>query len=92
MTLAASKNALDLVFKKGAQQTKGPSAGDSRPDLKRPGTLRNPDGTEKPPEEQLKQLPDAQKKGKLIESTTKSKQNVDNMLDKIKSLADAPDE
>ena len=52
-----------------------------RPDLGKPGTRRNPDGTRKNPFDQLDQIKKAQSRDpKAIESTKKSRQNSKNQL------------
>ncbi|HSR69457.1 MAG TPA: RHS repeat-associated core domain-containing protein [Acidobacteriota bacterium] len=49
-------------------------------DLRQPGTLRNPDGTVKDPEDQLQGVTKARDRGQLIETMGKSEQNVENRL------------
>ncbi|MGA2069702.1 MAG: hypothetical protein ABSG86_32415 [Thermoguttaceae bacterium] len=57
-----------------------PEVPPERPDLGTPGTLRNPDGTLKNPVDQLEQVEEAQRRGRLIDSVEKSRQNLNNKL------------
>ena len=57
-----------------------PEVPPERPDLGQPGTLRNPDGTLKNPADQLEQIEEAQRRGRLIDSVEKSRQQLDNKL------------
>ena len=66
----------------GGAQGQGASPGSDagRPDLGKPGTARNPDGTPKNPIDQLDQIKEAQKRGKLIDDTKKSERRVKDFL------------
>jgi hypothetical protein len=80
----------------------GTSAGDKKekpekvtqdkPDLKKPGTRYNPDGTPKDPLEQLEQIEKAQQENpEIIESIEKSRQNAKKRLRDIRSAKDLED-
>ena len=53
----------------------------NRPDLGKPGSKRNPDGTPKDPADQLQQLEEAQSGGQLIDEVGRSKQNMKHKFD-----------
>ena len=53
---------------------------EQKPDLGQPGSMRNPDGTPKNAADQLQQLEEAQRQGRLIEETGRSKTNLQQRL------------
>lgn len=61
----------------GDSDDTGEGSAEEEVDLKKPGSRRNPDGSQKAAEEQLEQMEEGARKGRVFaESTVKSEQNV----------------
>ncbi len=71
----------DCVWDPKANRWRDPKTGkftnppEEKPELKKPGTRFNPDGTPKDPLDQLDQLREARNRGKLIEGDRRSETN-----------------
>ena len=97
MATSGSSIGLSEPSEKSGGKTTGKSSSTSKGT--KGGTRFNPDGTSKNPAEQLKQIETTQTKirqgkitNKIIESTSKSNQNLKSSLKRIKNVQDAIDE